>query len=141
MSSRIQDLLKTTLILMKQKLSLLCKCDVHTASKMPCIITIYGAHIKIKNSQLIQSSLTQCYHVNKEFLVEYILKENARLGASKEKATFNRSKDRAKKDELLETCAKKYKETDARNKKQFLKNQGKKYKQMDISQKKLLNIV
>ena len=54
------------------------KCDVHSVSKMPCIITTYGAHIKIKNSQLIQSSLTQCYHVNKEFLVQYILKENAR---------------------------------------------------------------
>lgn len=27
---------------------------------------------------MFQSSLTQCYHVNKEFLVECILKENAR---------------------------------------------------------------
>lgn len=39
--------------------------------------------------------------------------------------------DRAKKDELLETCGKKYKETDAQNKKQFLKNHGKKYKHAD----------
>ena len=54
------------------------KCDVHSVSKMPCIITLYGADIEIKYSQVIQSSLTQCYHVNKEFLVECILKENAR---------------------------------------------------------------
>ena len=45
---------------------------------MPSIVTIYGADIEIKFSQVIQSSLTQCYHVNKEFLVECILKENAR---------------------------------------------------------------
>ena len=32
----------------------------------------------IKFLEVIQSSLTQCYHVNKEFLVECILKENAR---------------------------------------------------------------
>ena len=54
------------------------KCDVHSVSKMPSIVTIYGADIEIKFSQVIQSSLTQCYHVNKEFLVECILKENAR---------------------------------------------------------------
>ena len=54
------------------------KCDVHSVRKMPSIVTIYGADIEIKFSQVIQSSLTQCYHVNKEFLVECILKENAR---------------------------------------------------------------
>ena len=54
------------------------KCDVHSVSKMPSIVTIYGADIEIKFSQVIQSSLTQCYHVNKEFLVECILKENER---------------------------------------------------------------
>ena len=54
------------------------KGDVLIVSKMPSIITIYGADIEIKFSQVIQSSLTQCYHVNKEFLVECILKENAR---------------------------------------------------------------
>ena len=54
------------------------KCDVHSVSKMPSIITIYGVDIERKYSQVIQSSLTQCYHVNKEFLVECILKENAR---------------------------------------------------------------
>ena len=54
------------------------KCDLHSVSKMPSIVTIYGADIEIKFSQVIQSSLTQCYHVNKEFLVECILKENAR---------------------------------------------------------------
>ena len=54
------------------------KCDRHSVSKMPSIVTIYGADIEIKFSQVIQSSLTQCYHVNKEFLVECILKENAR---------------------------------------------------------------
>ncbi len=42
------------------------------------VLTIYGADIEIKYSQVIQSSLTQCYHVNKEFLVECILKKNAR---------------------------------------------------------------
>ena len=45
------------------------KC-VHSVSKMPRIITIYWVDIKIKYSQVIQSSLTQCYYVNKEFLVE-----------------------------------------------------------------------
>ena len=54
------------------------KCDMHIVSKMASIITIYGADIEIKFSQVIQSSLAQCYHVNKEFLVECILKENAR---------------------------------------------------------------
>ena len=48
------------------------------------------------------------------------------------------SMDRAKKDELLETCAKKYKEMDTSKKKQCLKNRREKYKQMDVSQKKQL---
>ena len=53
------------------------KCDVQcSVSKMHSIITIYGADIEIKYSQVIQSSLTQYYRVNKEFLVECILKEN-----------------------------------------------------------------
>ena len=47
--------------------------SVHSGSKMPIIITIYGADIEMKYSQVIQ-----CYHVNKEFLVECILKENQR---------------------------------------------------------------
>jgi len=54
------------------------KCDLHSVSKMPSIITIYGADIEIKYSQVIQSSLTECYHFNKEYLVGCILKENAR---------------------------------------------------------------
>jgi len=45
---------------------------------MPSIITIYGADIKIKYSQVIQSSLTECYYFDKEYLVECILKKNAR---------------------------------------------------------------
>ena len=53
------------------------KYDVHTVRKILIIITIYGAYIEIKYSQVIQSSLTQCY-VDKEFLVEGILKENTR---------------------------------------------------------------
>ena len=44
--------------------------------------------------------------------------------------------DRVKKDELLETCAKKYKEIDVSKKKQMLENRRKKYKEMDASQKK-----
>ena len=44
--------------------------------------------------------------------------------------------DRAKKDELLETCAKKYKEIDVSKKKQMLENRRKKYKEMDASKKK-----
>ena len=31
------------------------KCDVHSVSKMPSIITIYGADIEIKYSQVIQA--------------------------------------------------------------------------------------
>ena len=49
--------------------------------------------------------------------------------------------DRAKKDELLETWAKKYKEIDASKEKQFPKNHRKQYKQMDISQKKNKTII
>ena len=37
------------------------KCDLHNVSKMPSVITIYGADIELKYSQVIQSSLTQCY--------------------------------------------------------------------------------
>jgi len=44
--------------------------------------------------------------------------------------------DRAKKDELLETCAKKYKEIDMSKKKQMLENRRKKFKEMDTSKKK-----
>ena len=44
--------------------------------------------------------------------------------------------DRAKKEELLETCAKKYKEIDVSKKKQMLENRRKKYKEMDASKKK-----
>jgi len=51
---------------------------LHSVSKMPSIITIYGADIEIKYLRVIQSSLTECYHFNKEYLVECILKENAR---------------------------------------------------------------
>ena len=54
------------------------KCDLHNVSKMPSLITIYGADIEIKYSQLIQSSLAQWYYVNKEFLVGIISKEIVR---------------------------------------------------------------
>ena len=43
--------------------------------------------------------------------------------------------DRAKKEELLETCAKKYKGIDVSKKKQMLENLRKKYKEMDASKK------
>ena len=43
--------------------------------------------------------------------------------------------DRARKEELLETCAKKYKEIDM-SKKQMLENRRKKYKEIDASKKK-----
>ena len=46
----------------------------------------------------------------------------SRLEPAKEKQCYS-SMDRAKKDELLETWAKKYKEIDASKNKQFLKNQ------------------
>ena len=41
-------------------------------------ITVYDAEIKRKYSHLNQGSLTQCYLVNKDSLVESILKENIR---------------------------------------------------------------
>ena len=44
--------------------------------------------------------------------------------------------DGAKKEELLETCAKKYKEIDMSKKKQMLENRRKKYKEMNASKKK-----
>ena len=44
--------------------------------------------------------------------------------------------DRAKKEELLETYAKKYKEIDRSKKKQMLENRRKKYQEMDASKKK-----
>ena len=43
--------------------------------------------------------------------------------------------DRAKKEELLETCAKKYREIDESKMKQMLENRRKKYKEMDASKK------
>ena len=54
------------------------KCNVDRVGKMPSNITIYDAEIKIKYSHLNQGSLTQCYLVNKDSLVESILKENNR---------------------------------------------------------------
>ena len=39
--------------------------------------------------------------------------------------------DRAKKEELLETCSKKYRVIDVSKKKQILENRRKKYKEMD----------
>ena len=52
------------------------KCTVDRVDKMPSNITVYDAEIKIKYSHLNQGSLTQCYLVNKDSLVESILKEN-----------------------------------------------------------------
>ena len=43
---------------------------------MPSNITVYDAEIKIKYSHLNQGSLKKCYLVNKDSLVESILKEN-----------------------------------------------------------------
>ena len=54
------------------------KCNVDRVDKMPSNITVYDAEIKIKFSHLNQGSLTQCYRVNKDSLVESILKENIR---------------------------------------------------------------
>ena len=54
------------------------KCNVDRVDKMPSNITVYDTEIKIKYSRLNQGSLTQCYLVNKDFLVESILKENIR---------------------------------------------------------------
>ena len=47
-----------------------------TALQNLLLLDIYDAEIQIKYSQLNQGSLTQCYLVNKDFLVESILKEN-----------------------------------------------------------------
>ena len=52
------------------------RCNVDCVDKMPSNITVYDAEIKIKYSHLNQGSLTQCYLVNKDSLVESILKEN-----------------------------------------------------------------
>ena len=54
------------------------KCNVDCVGKMPSIIKIYDADVKIKYSHLNQGPLTQCYLVNKDSLVESILKENNR---------------------------------------------------------------
>ena len=48
------------------------KCNVDHVYKMPSNITVYDAEIKIKYSHLNQGSLTQCFLVNKDFLVESI---------------------------------------------------------------------
>ena len=56
------------------------------------------------------------------------------LEPAKKKQRYS-SMDRAKKDELLETCAK---EMDTSKKKQCLKNRREKYEQMDVSQKKTI---
>ena len=49
---------------------------VDRGDKMPSNITVYDAEIKIKYSHLNQGSVTQCYLVKKDSLVESILKEN-----------------------------------------------------------------
>ena len=54
------------------------RCNVDRVDKMPSNITVYDAEIKIKYSHLNQGSLTQCYLVNKDSLVDSILKENIR---------------------------------------------------------------
>ena len=54
------------------------KCNVDRVDKMASNITVYEAEIKIKYSHLNQGSLTHCYLVNKDSLVESILKENIR---------------------------------------------------------------
>ena len=55
------------------------KCNVDRVDKMPSNITAYDAKIKIKYSHLNQlGSLTECYLVYKDSLVESILKENIR---------------------------------------------------------------
>ena len=51
------------------------KCNVDRVDKMPSNITIFDAEIKIKYSHFNQGSLTQFYLVNKDFLVESILKK------------------------------------------------------------------
>ena len=54
------------------------KCNVDREGKMPSNVTVYDVEIKIKYSHLNQGSLTQCYLVNKDSLVESISKENIR---------------------------------------------------------------
>ena len=54
------------------------KGNIDRVDKMLSNITVYDAEIKIKFSHLNQGSLTQCYRVNKDSLVESILKENIR---------------------------------------------------------------
>ena len=54
------------------------KCNVDRVDKMLSNKTVYDAEIKKKFSHLNQGSLTQCYRVNKDSLVESILKENIR---------------------------------------------------------------
>ena len=56
------------------------------------------------------------------------------LEPSKKKQRYSLM-DRVKKEELLETCAKKYKEIDVSKRKQMLENRRKKYKEMDASKK------
>ena len=51
------------------------KCNVDRVGKMPSNFTVYDAEIKIKYSHLNQGSLTQCYLVNKDSLVESIFKK------------------------------------------------------------------
>ena len=48
------------------------KCNVDRVDKMPSNITVYNAEIKIKYAHLNQDSVTQCYLVNKDSLVESI---------------------------------------------------------------------
>ena len=64
------------------------KYDVYSVSKVPHIITIYGADIEIKYSQVTQSSLKHCYHVNKEFLVECITLPMFKLKSGMEERSF-----------------------------------------------------
>lgn len=54
------------------------KCNVDCVGKMFSNIIIYDVEIKIKYLYLNQGFLIQCYFVNKDFLVESILKENNR---------------------------------------------------------------
>ena len=49
------------------------KCNVDRVDKMLSNITVYDTEIKIKFSHFNQGSLTQCYLVNKDSLVESIL--------------------------------------------------------------------
>ena len=44
------------------------KCYLHSVSKMPSVITIYGADIEIKYSQVIPSSFTSVIMLIRSFL-------------------------------------------------------------------------